>query len=131
MPGPARAAHLSPWGRLVAACGLVVGAAALTLLIWSLASSEERQVSYHVRGPLSGVALDLADGDVEVTGARVAAPCREFTSFLLKRDDVADRDEIRDEMEFLGEGMRGFIVDGSTLPGPMRIGIGDEVVLRA
>jgi hypothetical protein len=68
VPGPARAAHLSPWGRLVAACGLAVGAAALTLLIWSLASSEERQVSYHVRGPLSGVALDLADADVEVTG---------------------------------------------------------------
>ncbi|HWH95838.1 MAG TPA: DUF4097 family beta strand repeat-containing protein [Baekduia sp.] len=68
MPGPAPAAHLSPWGRLVAACGLVLGAVGLALLIWSLASTEERRVSYSVRGALAGVSLDLADGDVEVHG---------------------------------------------------------------
>jgi hypothetical protein len=68
VPGPPRAAHLSPWGRLVAASAVVLGAAAATLLIWSMASGEERRVSYHVRGALSGVALDLGDGDVEVTG---------------------------------------------------------------
>ena len=45
MPPTARAAHLSPWGRLVAACGVLVGAVALALLIWSIASSHERQVS--------------------------------------------------------------------------------------
>lgn len=62
------AAHLSPWGRLVAACGLVLGVAALGLLIWSVASTEERRVSYAVRGSLTGVELDLADADVEVQG---------------------------------------------------------------
>jgi hypothetical protein len=49
-------------------CGVLVGAVALGLLIWSIASSEERQVSYSVRGALGGVALDLGDADVEVTG---------------------------------------------------------------
>ncbi|HWI73641.1 MAG TPA: hypothetical protein VNT55_16910 [Baekduia sp.] len=65
MPG---AAHLSPWGRLVAASAIVAGAAAVVLLVWSLASSHERRVGYSVRGALSGVSLDLADADVVVTG---------------------------------------------------------------
>jgi hypothetical protein len=68
VPGPARAAHLSPWGRLVAASGSLLGAVALALLIWSLASSEERRTSYAVGGSLAGVDLDLADADVDVTG---------------------------------------------------------------
>jgi hypothetical protein len=69
VPDPARAVHrLSPWGRVVVACGVVVAAVALTLLIWSVASSHERRVSYSVRGAVDGVALDLGDADVEVTG---------------------------------------------------------------
>ena len=68
MPGPARAAHLSPWGRLVAASALVVVLAAAVLLTWSVASGERRQVTYAVRGALSGVSLDLGDADVEVRG---------------------------------------------------------------
>jgi hypothetical protein len=53
---------------LVAACGVLVGAVALGLLIWSVASSQQREVSYSVRGALGGVSLDLGDADVEVTG---------------------------------------------------------------
>jgi len=52
----------------VVACGVVLGAVAVTVLVWSLASSEERRVSYSVRGAPSGVALDLDDADVEVAG---------------------------------------------------------------
>jgi hypothetical protein len=68
VPGPARAAHLSPWGRLVAACALVVAVAAAVLLIWSLTSTQQREVSYSVRGAIGGVSLDLGDADVEVRG---------------------------------------------------------------
>ena len=68
MPGPARAAHLSPWGRLVAACAVVVAVAAVVLLIWSLTSTQRRAVSYSVGGTIGGVALDLDDADVEVRG---------------------------------------------------------------
>jgi hypothetical protein len=52
----------------VAVCGAVVGIAALTLAIWSFASSQERRVTYAVEGALTGVSLDLGDADVEVRG---------------------------------------------------------------
>jgi hypothetical protein len=52
----------------VAASALVVGVAAVVLLVWSLASSHERRVGYSVRGALMGVSLDLGEADVEVTG---------------------------------------------------------------
>jgi hypothetical protein len=41
---------------------------AVALLIWSLASSQERRTSYSVRGAVAGVALDLGDADVEIAG---------------------------------------------------------------
>jgi hypothetical protein len=62
------AAALSPWGRLVAVCGAVVGLAAITLGIWSVASSQERRVVYAVQGMVTGVSLDLGDADVLVVG---------------------------------------------------------------
>lgn len=75
------------------------------------------------------VVLRTAVGDVAATGARVAAPCREFTSFLLGLDRVADRTEIGDEMEFLERGTRGFILDVSGLDRPMSVAVGDEVLV--
>jgi hypothetical protein len=68
VPGSPRAAHLSPWGRLVVACALVVGLVAVVLLIWSLASSQQRRVVYAVHGSLGGVSLDIGDADVEIRG---------------------------------------------------------------
>jgi hypothetical protein len=53
---------------LVAACGAVLGVVAVGALVWSLASSQERSVSYSVRGALTGVSLDLGGADVEVQG---------------------------------------------------------------
>jgi hypothetical protein len=52
----------------VAACGVVVGVAAITLGIWSVASSQERRVVYAVDGAVMGVSLDLGDADVLVLG---------------------------------------------------------------
>jgi hypothetical protein len=65
----ARAHRLSPWGTLVAACAVVVGGVALTLGVWSLASTHERRVSYTVRGALSAMMLDLGDADLVVERA--------------------------------------------------------------
>jgi hypothetical protein len=67
-------------------------------------------------------------GDAAVGGARKATPCREFTSFLLGRDEVAPREEIAADLAFLDEGMRGFILDPSGLSGPFPIRVGDEVL---
>jgi hypothetical protein len=52
----------------VAVCGAVVGVAAITLGIWSFASSQERRVVYAVQGMVTGVSLDLGDADVVVVG---------------------------------------------------------------
>lgn len=69
MSGPERASRLSPWGRLVAACAVVVVGVAAALLIWSVASSTERRVSYTVGGTVEGLTLDLDDADVVIEGA--------------------------------------------------------------
>jgi hypothetical protein len=52
----------------VAVCGAIVGIAAIVLVVWSLASSEERRVVYAVQGAVAGVSLDLGDADVLVLG---------------------------------------------------------------
>jgi hypothetical protein len=75
------------------------------------------------------VVLRGAGGDIETTDARVAAPCREFTSFLLGLDAVPDRVELEDDLEFLERGTRGFILDVGGL-GPGAIEVGDEVLLK-
>jgi hypothetical protein len=67
--GPERASRLTPWGRLVAVCAIVVVGAAATLLIWSVASSREHRMSYTVGGALNELALDVGDADVVVAGA--------------------------------------------------------------
>jgi hypothetical protein len=73
VPASGHRQRLSPWGRLVAVSGALVGGAAVVLLVWSLASTHERRVSYTVSGDVSGVALDLGDGDVEIDRASGAS----------------------------------------------------------
>ena len=83
------------------------------------------------RSDLEGTVVMLgAGGEVAVGGARVASPCLEFTSWLLRRDLVTDRSEVEDEMAFLGEGMRGFILDTGGLERPLPVRVGDRVVVR-
>ena len=69
---PDHRSRLSPWGRLVAACGTVVGVVVAGLVAWSIGSTQERRVSYGVQGDLAGMALDLGDGDVVVERAASA-----------------------------------------------------------
>lgn len=82
-------------------------------------------------GDLEGVVVvRTVDGEVPLGSARVAAPCREFTSFMLGRPDVAPREEIADDLSFLDDGMRGYILDMKTLEGAHRVRIGDEVFVK-
>jgi hypothetical protein len=53
---------------LVLVCAIVVGGAVAALLIATVASSRERSVRFGARGALSGVGLDVAGADVEITG---------------------------------------------------------------
>ncbi len=81
---------------------------------------------------------DLTGGLIVVTGSgeeialaplRPAAPCREFTTFLLGGRQPRPRDEIAEELAFLSEGTRGFIASVEHLDGTAVVSVGDEVYL--
>ena len=88
---------------------------------------------------IDGPALSLADvgeGVVVVTRdgselllerPRVAAPCVEFTSFMLGLDHVAPLSEIEEPLADLHDGRRGFIVAADHQPDPVEVRIGDRV----
>lgn len=88
---------------------------------------EERLFETDLQGALVIIGRD---GDLEARVSGVAAPCREFTSYLLGLGAVAERSAIADELEYLEHGTRGFIVDVSTLSRPVSIEVGDRVLLR-
>jgi hypothetical protein len=78
-----------------------------------------------------GFLVRRRDGsEIELPAPRVAAPCVEFTSYLLGSNTVLPRDEIRDELAFLAAGTRGHIVDVRHLTTPVVVETGDEVWLR-
>lgn len=79
-----------------------------------------------------GLLVRRPDGtSYELRAPRPAAPCREFTSYLVRSPRVLDRSELQDEFEFLGEGTRGFIVDVSHLFDLHGIALGDSVLVQA
>lgn len=76
-----------------------------------------------------GFTIRRPDGsEIALREPRVAAPCLEFTSYLLRSDEVLPREDVTAELAFLDDGTRGHIVafDG----GPVVIEVGDEVWLR-
>jgi len=74
-----------------------------------------------------GFVVETASGDLLLERPRVAAPCREFTSHLLGLDTVAERAEIKSELDFLDLGRRGFIVAADHTPTPVELAVGDKV----
>ena len=83
-------------------------------------------------GDLEGtVVIRTSEADVPLIGAYVAAPCLEFTSFLLARTDVGTEGEIGDDRAFLHDGTRGYILGVRHLEGEYTVRLGDEVVVEA
>ena len=82
----------------------------------------------HLEDLTPGVFIRTADADIEMSDIAVAEPCREFTSHLLGLAEPAERRDIEPHIEFLTQGMRGFVagVDG----GPFTVKVGDEVWRR-
>lgn len=68
-----------------------------------------------------------AGGAFELRKARVAAPCAEFTSWIKRLDVVVPKQDQADDVAFLDDGMRGYILDVSHLERPMPVRVGDEV----
>ena len=79
----------------------------------------------------AGFTIRRPDGrEIELLTPRPAAPCIEFTSYLIGSGFVLPRDQITDELAFLSQGTRGHIVDVGHLSAPVLIEVGDEVWLR-
>lgn len=79
-----------------------------------------------------GVVVRTAGGDELVLGpSRPAEPCLEFTSFLLGLRQRAERGDVASELELLGGGLRGFLVDPGRIRASRAIGLGDEVWLTS
>ena len=76
----------------------------------------------------AGLVIEAADGDLVLHRVRVAAPCVEFTSFLLGRGSVvAPREEIAAHMAALDGGMRGFVAAVDHLATALTVSKGDRV----
>ena len=78
-----------------------------------------------------GLIVATQDGDLLLERPRVAAPCVEFTSFMLGLDHVAPLDEIEAPLADLHDGRRGFIVAADHSPRPMNVRVGDGVFLAS
>ncbi len=75
-----------------------------------------------------GLIVLTADGtELLLERPRVAAPCLEFTSFMLGLDRVGSLDEIEDPLNDLHDGRRGFIVAADHASSPVELSVGDEV----
>jgi hypothetical protein len=103
--------------------GPALGAAGENLIV----AIERRVVPDDLAG---GVVVETTRGPVEFPAPRPAAPCREFTSYLLGFDGVAPRSEIAPDLEFLEGGMRGFLLAVDHLQVWHRLRVGDEVWAR-
>ena len=75
-----------------------------------------------------GVVVETSDGTLlPLERPRVAAPCVEFTSFMLGLDEVAPLKEIEEPLADLHDGRRGFIVAADHNPNPVEVSVGDMV----
>jgi hypothetical protein len=91
--------------------------------------------NFIIDGPALSLA-ELGEGVVVVTSdgselllerPRVAAPCVEFTSFMLGLDHVAPLAEIEGPLADLHDGRRGYIVAADHQPDPVEVRTGDRV----
>ncbi len=74
-----------------------------------------------------GLIVETSEGELLLDRPRVAAPCAEFTSFMLGLDEVAPSAVIKDELAALHDGRRGFIVTADRASKPVELNLGDNV----
>ena len=78
----------------------------------------------------TGLVVIGSDGtELLLERPRIAAPCLEFTSFMLGLDRVAPREEIEEPLTDLHDGRRGFIVSADSTSTPVEIAVGNQVYL--
>jgi hypothetical protein len=100
-----------------------LGVAGENIIVATTRRWEEHEIA-------GGIVIKGGDGEeIEFPSARPAAPCLEFTSFLLGLPARAGRDQIMDDLDFLDGGTRGFLIDAARLQTAASVRIGDEVRL--
>jgi len=67
--------------------------------------------------------------EVDLIPVKVAKPCLQFSSYLREMPELGSYEDLKDDLEFLGEGTRGFIVTVDGDAAPVRVRVGDEVFL--
>ncbi len=77
----------------------------------------------------AGLIVELSEGELLLERPRVAAPCAEFTSFMLGLDEVAPMADIEDALSDLHNGRRGFIVSADQASKPAALALGSKVFL--
>jgi hypothetical protein len=60
---------------------------------------------------------------------KVAKPCLQFCSYLRRLPEVGSYEELAGDLKFLDDGIRGFIVTMEGNGEPVRIRVGDEVLV--
>src|SRR5829696_5025643 len=67
-PVEALTRHASSWGWLVTVSAFALLTAGLAMVVWWAATNEERTGTYMVRGPVSGITLDIGEADLRLVG---------------------------------------------------------------
>lgn len=67
------------------------------------------------------------DREAALLPVKVAKPCLQFTSYLLQLPQLGSHEALKDDLAFLGEGTRGFIVTMDEKTEPTRLRVGDDV----
>ncbi|MDJ0664860.1 MAG: hypothetical protein QNJ75_09885 [Acidimicrobiia bacterium] len=81
-------------------------------------------------GDLGERVIVRADGrEAVLLPVKVAKPCLQFSSYMRRLPEVGAYEDLAEDMRFLGEGTRGFIVTMLEDGAPVRIRVGDEVLL--
>ena len=70
------------------------------------------------------------DREVVLVPEKVAKPCLQFSSYMRQLPTVGAYEELQDDLAFLDDGMRGFIVTMDEADGSARIRVGDQVFVR-
>lgn len=76
-----------------------------------------------------GLIIESSEGELLLERPRVAAPCAEFTSFMLGLDEVAPMPDIEDALADLHNGRRGYIVSADHASEPTSLALGSKVFL--
>ncbi|MEZ5176289.1 MAG: hypothetical protein R2823_08810 [Acidimicrobiia bacterium] len=77
---------------------------------------------------VEGLVVETTHGTlIALEGARVAAPCLEFTSFMLGLDHVGTLEELEGPLADLHDGRRGFIVAANGAESAVEVAVGDRV----